>query len=102
MTTATPPAQAISLLGCSPGNVCIYRGDLYIFAYPIPGDIYYTYGFRRIYNKIGNYYVKNNQTGGASVKLCTDLNGAVCPTTIPAGGELYVNLTPINSINLVK
>lgn len=108
MTTTTPAAalDTLFLLGCNDGYVCIYPTGNITYAYPIPGDIYYTYGPHRIYNKIGEYYVKNNQTGGASVKLCTDLNGTKCPNTdtynIPAGQYRRVDLTPINSINLVK
>lgn len=66
-----------------------------------PINQYYTYGVHNLSNKIGYYYVDNNQTGGATATLCYGYNGVNCTGgTIKAGEICWKDLTPINSIRL--
>jgi hypothetical protein len=90
---AQPKAQAAA--GCPSGDVCIYPGD----GDSGDPDTYYTYGAHNLSNQYGTHLIVNNQTGGATFRLCTGYNGARCGD--PKGpGSYHENLTPINSITL--
>ncbi|WP_335159566.1 hypothetical protein [Nostoc sp.] len=99
-TTATSPAQAQNALLCSRGTVCIYPEGASILSGPTVS--YYRYGTTKLYNQYNEHYVYNNQTGGALAALCKNSNGTNCPIVIAAGRSLKINLTPYNSIKLIK
>ncbi len=99
-TTATSPAQAQTRFGCPSGYVCIYPEKVSIRNEPT--NKYYRYGTYKLYNQYNAHGVFNNQTGGAKVQLCKNSNGTNCPYTLGANQYYYYNLTPINSIKLIK
>lgn len=99
-TTATPPAQAVTLYGCPDGYFCIYGEGVGVNAPPT--FKYYRYGTYKLYNQYNNHVLFNNQTGGARVLLCKNSNGTNCPISIRSNLIILEDLTPINSIRLVK
>jgi hypothetical protein len=82
--------------GCPEGAVCIVNPDNFTTI-----DAFYSYGAHNLSNKIGSYWVDNNQTDLATADLCYGYNGVNC-----TGGHLgaydfmFTDLTPINSIRL--
>ncbi|WP_158607481.1 glycoside hydrolase domain-containing protein [Flexivirga caeni] len=96
--TSAPAASAATSHGCPSGDVCIYpsgswNGDK-------PSFKYYTYGAHNLSNQLGTHRVFNNQTGGATLQLCTAYNGGGCGTAHKPGWYGDVNLAPTNSIKL--
>ncbi|ARH89491.1 MULTISPECIES: hypothetical protein [Streptomyces] len=96
------PAAAGSLHGCPSGAVCVYpqnagwNGDR-------PSLAFYSYGAHNLSNQVGQHYVLNNQTGGATARTCTGYNGTGdCQGYLWAGYYIDKDLTPINSILLVR
>lgn len=87
--------------GCPYGAVCIYPRDKG-WNNGKPSNVYWSYGVHKLYNQVGNHYVFNNQSGGAGVWLCKGSNGTSCVDHIAAYTFGNKNLTPINSIKLVK
>ncbi|WP_406148280.1 hypothetical protein [Streptomyces sp. NBC_01012] len=92
-------AQA-TVHGCKAGYVCVYPGAGWNGDKPTL--TYYTYGAHNLVNQFGTHRVFNNQTGGASVALCTGYDGVNCGTKGYPGQYTDANLTPINSIKLAK
>ncbi|MFJ4964381.1 hypothetical protein EES43_11235 [Streptomyces sp. ADI96-02] len=84
--------------GCQSGYVCIYPGASWNGNRP--EATYYQYGVYNLSNQTGTHRVFNNQTGGASVQLCTGYNGVGCGAKMPTWTYWDVDLTPINSIKL--
>ncbi|ALC29450.1 hypothetical protein [Streptomyces sp. CFMR 7] len=84
--------------GCRSGYVCIYPGASWNGNRP--EATYYRYGVYNLNNQIGTHRVFNNQTGGATVQLCTGYDGVGCGEKIAPWSYRDVNLTPINSIRL--
>lgn len=101
-TTATSPAQAQTRFRCPSGYVCIYPEGASRLNFSTPTNRYYRYGTYKLSNQYNGHYVYNNQTGGAKVALCKNSNGTNCPYTLGANQYVYYNLTPINSIKLIK
>ncbi|MEY9952620.1 hypothetical protein [Leifsonia sp. EB34] len=94
------PASAATSHGCASGYVCIYpgagwNGDK-------PSHTYYKYGTYNLSNQLGMHRVFNNQTGGAMLRLYLGYNGVTPSTGVGAGHYADINLTPINSIALLK
>jgi hypothetical protein len=91
-------ASSSTVHGCPSGYVCIYpqsagwNGD-------VPQLKYVDYGAYNLSNMVGNHYVLNNQTGGASVGLCTQYGGASCSYHAQDWSG-NVDLTPINSVDV--
>ena len=89
-------ATAADGWGCPSGDVCLIG----LTSGTIENE-YYTYGAHNLSGKYGDYFVDNNQTGGATVTLCYGYSGAKCTgDTVPAGTTYVENLTPINSVRL--
>ncbi|EYT81874.1 MULTISPECIES: hypothetical protein [unclassified Streptomyces] len=86
--------------GCPSGAACIYREN----ADPVsssPSNTYWTYGAHNLSSQYGSHWVYNNQTGGATINLCTGYNGTGdCSYSVPAVAFRWVDLGPINSIVL--
>lgn len=97
--TGTTQSQADdqSWAGCPYGAVCIYPQNQNPAV--SPSHIFYSYGFHPIYNQFGDHWVLNNQYDGALVELCKSVN-TDCHESIPPQEGWYVDLTPINSLNL--
>lgn len=94
-------AQAVksdSWAGCPDGAVCIYPQNQNPAVSPT--DVFYSYGAHNLSGKVGNHWVLNNQTGGATANLCTGYNGAGCGGAIAASTGVYADLGPIYSIRL--
>ncbi|WP_432148061.1 hypothetical protein [Streptomyces sp. bgisy029] len=84
--------------GCRSGYVCIYPGASWNGNRP--EATYFRYGVYNLNNQTGTHRVFNNQTGGATVQLCTGYDGVGCGAKMPTWTYWDVNLTPINSIKL--
>lgn len=95
---ATP--HTTSSHGCPSGDVCIYPGASW--NNNKPSLKYYAYGFDNLKNQFNKHRVYNNQTGGATVQLCTQSNGGGCGALHSPGWYGDENLTPINSIKLAR
>jgi hypothetical protein len=96
-----PAAQAAGTYqGCPYGAVCVYPQNAG-WNNGQPSLVFWSYGAHKLSNQVGNHYVFNNQSGGATSWVCKGSNGTDCP----AGNNAYTwaeyNLTPINSIKLV-
>jgi hypothetical protein len=85
---------------CPSGAVCIREPNGTIYG----KNIFYSYGAHNLSNVIGNKVLVNNQTGGAGYKVCFGYNGTGgCSNVIRwTGPSAPYNMTPINSIVLVK
>ncbi|MER7921549.1 MULTISPECIES: hypothetical protein [unclassified Streptomyces] len=94
------PADDTPWDGCPSGAVCIYGEGVVPANNPHPTDVYYSYGAHNLSNQVGQHWILNNQTGGASVTLCNGYNGTNCTETIAQDNGLLRNFTPINSIVL--
>lgn len=91
---------ATSYHGCPSGNVCIYPGTGYNGDQP--SNTYYDYGCYKLYDQLGNHRVVNNQTGKAGMLAYSSSNcGTGYLGWLGPGGNDVINLTPINSIELV-
>ncbi|MFD7026915.1 hypothetical protein ACFWAR_02625 [Streptomyces sp. NPDC059917] len=100
--TAVASATASSH-GCPSGAVCIYPQNAgWNNDHPDPNNIFYSYGAHNLSNQEGQHYVYNNQTGGATARTCLGYNGVNCEGYLGAGYFIDKNLTPINSIVLVR
>ncbi|MEV0400922.1 hypothetical protein [Actinoallomurus sp. NPDC050550] len=100
-TITATAANAATIHGCPSGYVCIYPGAGW--NNDQPSNEYYKYGCYKLYNQYGTHRVLNNQTGYAPTDGYTSSN---CSTGfeyyIASGGAWAdVNLTPVNSIDLV-
>lgn len=104
MTTAltalgpAPAASAATVYGCPSGAVCIYPGANWSGT-PLK---YCAYGAHNLSGQYGTKRIFNNHTGGATMRTCTGYNGAGCQGFLPANQYLDKNMTPINSIVLVR
>jgi hypothetical protein len=99
-TTATAQAEPGTVHGCKLGYFCIYPRDAG-WNGDVPSNTYYRYGPYQLKDQIGFHYLFNNQTGPATVLICTDWNGRTCPQYMPPGPfEAAMDLGPINSIRL--
>ncbi|MFE4469761.1 hypothetical protein ACFRFH_13185 [Leifsonia sp. NPDC056824] len=101
---AAPANAAGTVHGCPSGYFCIYpdsgwNGDK-------PSHKYFKYGSYNLSGQLGNHRVLNNQTDGAKVGFYTGYDGTGELRTVVFTFEWWwdtnVNLTPINSIKLVK
>jgi hypothetical protein len=92
------PAANATTNGCPSGYVCIYPAASWNNG--VPQLKYVDYGYYDLSNMFGSHRVYNNQTGGATVAMCSSYGGASCQTYHPPGWYADVNLTPINSIDL--
>lgn len=97
LTASTTAANAVAT-GCPSGYVCIYPGAGWNNG--VPQLKFVDYGSADLSNMTGTHRVYNNQTGGATVALCTSYGGAGCGTYRAPAWYADVNLTPINSIDL--
>ncbi|MFJ8888789.1 hypothetical protein ACIRJR_36075 [Streptomyces sp. NPDC102402] len=86
--------------GCPSGYVCIYPNGSWNGNKP--EHKYYTYGAHNLVDETGTHRVFNNQTGGATVQLCTGYDGAGCGSKMGTWTFKDVNLTPVNSIRLAE
>lgn len=87
--------------GCPSGDVCIYpEGAGWNGDHPESAGFYHNYGYYNLSGQTDTHRIFNNQTGGATVKLCTNYGGTGCGSPLAAGHSEDVNLTPINSITL--
>ncbi|MET9296616.1 hypothetical protein [Streptomyces sp. NPDC003077] len=101
MLNAGAAQAAGSWHGCPSGAVCVYpqnagwNGDR-------PSLVFYSYGAHNLSNQYGQHYVANNQTGGATARTCTGYNGTGCEGYLYPGTFIDKDMTPINSIVLVR
>ena len=87
--------------GCPYKAVCIYPRDKG-WNNGHPSNVYWSYGVHKLYNQVGNHIVFNNQSGKAGVWLCKGSNGTNCPSYLKPWTYHNFNLTPINSLKLVR
>ncbi|MGI5466384.1 hypothetical protein [Streptomyces sp. CA-132043] len=84
------------------GAVCVYPQNAG-WNNDRPSLVFYSYGAHNLSNQVGQHYVLNNQTGGATARTCTGYNGTGdCQGFIQPGYYVDKDLTPINSILLVR
>jgi len=104
VAVAPAPADAAGTkYGCPYGAVCIYPQNAELTAGPEAGGIFYSYGPHNLVNQFGRHLFYNNQYGGAGFKVCTGYNGVNCsPVARATGPYTFYDLTPINSIVLVR
>ncbi|MEU5208623.1 hypothetical protein [Streptomyces sp. NPDC020742] len=102
LTAGTAKAEAAGgpWAGCPYGAVCIYPQNQDPAVSPT--DIFWSYGAHNLSNTYGWHWVLNNQSGGAHARLCTGYNGAGCSYDMAAQHGVYADLTPINSVTLVR
>jgi hypothetical protein len=93
-----PSAQAAT--PCPSGAVCIRETNGTI----LNKNIFYSYTAHNLSNVTGNRVLVNNQTGGAGFKVCYGYDGKPwCSDVVRYRGEyLPYNMTPVNSVVLVK
>ncbi|MFC3997543.1 hypothetical protein ACFOVU_16540 [Nocardiopsis sediminis] len=94
-------AQTADTRGCPSGAVCVYPQDAG-WNNDRPELVLYTYGAHNLTNMVGQHYVFNNQTGGATARTCTGYNGTGCEGFLSPNSYIDKNMTPINSIVLVR
>ena len=87
-----------SYAGCDEGYVCMYPDAGWNNG--VPEHRYYTYGVHPLYNEYGLHRVFNNQTGGATARLCVNSDGTNCTSKLQPWTYYDYNLTPYNSIRL--
>lgn len=94
---ATDGAAQRGYEGCPHGAACIYPDASWNAD---PEHVYWTYGAHPLHNEFGVHRVLNNQTDGATVRLCKGADGTDCG----APGDEFTfgdfDLTPYNSIRL--
>lgn len=102
--SAAPNASAAGTYkGCPYGAVCIYPQNAgWNGGHPERGGVYFSYGAHNLSNQFGNHYVFNNQYGGASVTLNKGYNGRSPYFDINQFTYCPCNLTPTNSITLIR
>ncbi|MFD7155669.1 hypothetical protein ACFV9C_13770 [Kribbella sp. NPDC059898] len=101
VTTVAAPAQAAGTYeGCPYGAVCVYPNGSWANGHPT--YIFYSYGPHKIYNQYGTHRVFNNQYGGAGSWICKGADGTNCTNYNAQYTYWDYNLTPINSVKLVK
>ncbi|MFJ2740697.1 hypothetical protein ACIO3O_13610 [Streptomyces sp. NPDC087440] len=105
-TTSTASAeQTRAAASCSSGYVCIYKGDIFDGSpnHPLVYS-FYRYGTYNVANLIGDYTIKNCQTGGAKVQGLTGYNGtgsvAWNLTVNNCSTGLWTSLTSTNSVRV--
>lgn len=99
---SAPIASAASTTeGCAPGYVCIYPQNAG-WNHGHPSYATKVYGSHNLTNQFGNHYVFNNQTGGARMAFNYGYNGTHRRSTMNAFTYVNLNLTPINSITLLR
>lgn len=101
VTAAQAAPSGGTYQGCPYGYVCIYPRDAG-WNGGHPSLKYYTYGAHNLSGQYGNHYVFNNQSGGASVTLDKGYNGASPVFDLNAYSVTNYNLTPINSVTLIR
>ncbi len=95
---STASATTTSSHGCPSGAVCIYPGA----SWSGTPKMYWSYGAHNLSGQYGTKRIFNNQTGGATMRTCTGYNGTGCQGYLPAGWYIDKDVTPINSIVLVR
>lgn len=101
-TSASAAQAAGTVHGCPAGAFCIYPKDAG-WNGDRPSDVFETYGAHNLSGQVGNHTIFNNQTGGAWARTCTGANGTGdCQGWMAPGDNFVKDLTPINSILLVK
>ena len=99
MTAGATNAEAAGTYeGCPAGYVCVYPGAGWNGGNP--SLKYYTYGAHNLSNQYGVHRVFNNQTGGATLQLCTQYNGGNPVFEVNSFTYTDYDLTPINSLLL--
>ncbi|MFJ9690810.1 hypothetical protein [Kitasatospora sp. NPDC101183] len=98
-----PAASATDV--CGDGYVCIYQGDVWDGSSNHPMVYrFYNYGTYNVQNLIGDYTVRNCQTGGAGVMGLTGWNGtgsiAWNLTSNNCSTGLWTSLTSTNSVKV--
>ncbi|REK90341.1 hypothetical protein DY245_11065 [Streptomyces inhibens] len=100
-TAGTAAAAAGTYEGCPYGAVCIYPQNAG-WNGGHPSLVYYSYGAHNLSNQFGTHRIFNNQSGGATVRVCTGYNGTGCGGTTPPWTYYDRDFTPINSILLER
>lgn len=83
---------------CPSGAVCIREPDGSI----LPKNIFYQYGAHNLEKVLGVRDVVNNQTGGAGYQICRGYNGTNCGGVNRLVTTISYDMTPVNSVVLVK
>jgi hypothetical protein len=83
--------------GCNVGYVCVYPSGSWSGG---PELRYYKYGVYRFYDHYGTHRWFNNQTGGATARLCKTATGTDCTSKLDPWAYSDTDLTPYNSIRL--
>ncbi|MEV1023199.1 hypothetical protein [Streptomyces sp. NPDC050264] len=104
-TTAPLAASKVQTAACSSGYVCIYKGDIFDGSSNHPMVYtFYRYGTYNVANLVGDYTVKNCQTGGAGVQGLTGYNGTGSVAwnlgINNCGTGLWTSLTSTNSVRV--
>jgi len=99
-------ASAAAASSCGAGYVCIYEGDIFDGGTDHPVVYrFYRYGTYNLSGIIGEYTVRNCQTGGARVALYSGYNatGSVLwDLGDNCAGGLWTDLTPVNSVRVYE
>ncbi|NLU70347.1 hypothetical protein [Streptomyces sp. HNM0574] len=102
VTGANAAQTQASSHGCPSGAVCLYPENAG-WNNDRPSHTFHSYGAHNIQGQTGKHFLFNNQTGGATARTCTGANGTGdCQGHLPANAYLEKDMTPINSIMLVK
>lgn len=104
VSVATAPTASATDV-CGDGYVCIYQGDVWDGSSNHPLVYrFYTYGVHNVYNLVGEYTVRNCQTGGAGVTGYSGWDGTGSVTwSLPSNNctwGLWTNLTSTYSVRL--
>ncbi|GHH42915.1 hypothetical protein [Streptomyces candidus] len=105
LLASAAPAAAAQTPTCGSGYVCIYKGDIFDGGSHHPVVYrFYRYGTYNVANLIGDYTVKNCQTGGAGVQGLTGYNGtgsvAWNLNVNNCSTGLWTSLTSTNSVRV--
>lgn len=98
-----PAAQAKprETYGCPYGAVCLYPRDRG-WNNSHPSYVFWSYGPHNLTGQWGDHFVFNNQYGGAKVTLDKGYGGSNPVFTINAFSYTLYNLSPIDSVTLVR
>ncbi|MFE4053904.1 hypothetical protein [Streptomyces sp. YIM B13518] len=91
-------AQQSNYQGCNLGYVCLYSYAGWNGG--SPEHRYYDYGVYKLYDEYGVHRWFNNQTGGATTRLCINSDGTNCTSKLSSWAYWDIDLTPYNSIRL--
>lgn len=90
--------QQSNYQGCNLGYVCLYPNASWNGG--IPEHRYYNYGVYKLYDEFGPHRLFNNQTGGATTRLCKNSDGTNCTSKLSPWTYWDIDMTPYNSIRL--